>query len=222
MDWINKIAFHLNIRSEVPNQELAKELAETNNIEGIKEITEYLYDKNKSISSDCIKVLYEIGYIKPELITDYTDIFLQLLESKINRMIWGGMIALSTVAHLKADVIFKSIDFVLETIKKGSLITEVSGIKTLVGVSVKGKKYKEKLLPILFDYLEKCRPIDFATRVETILPVIADSDEQEVIENIIGIKNSDLSDAQKKKLQTVINKYNKNKDNSLPVIKYIK
>jgi hypothetical protein len=35
MPYIEKIAYSLNIRSEVPNQELAKYFAETDNHEGI-------------------------------------------------------------------------------------------------------------------------------------------------------------------------------------------
>ena len=102
VNYVKEIAYHKNIRNEIPNQELAKKLVESNNAEGIKEIAQYLWDKNRSITSDCIKVLYEIGYINPGLIGDYVDDFLKLLESKINRMVWGGMIALSTIAELKA------------------------------------------------------------------------------------------------------------------------
>jgi hypothetical protein len=39
---LNKIAFYQNRRDEVPNQQLAKELAETENKKGIKEITKNL------------------------------------------------------------------------------------------------------------------------------------------------------------------------------------
>ncbi len=209
MTWINKIAFYRNIRSEVPNQELARELADSGNAEGIKEISDYLFDKNNSVSSDCLKVLYEIGYIKPELIQDYVDVFLKLVESKINRMVWGAMIALATISRLKADDIYKKIDLILEAIKKGTLITEVWGIKTLVGMATVNGQYKSKLLPVLFDYLEKCRPIDFATRVETILPVISGSDENEIIDRIIEQKTPELTDSQVKKLKTVLRKHRK-------------
>jgi hypothetical protein len=209
MNWISKIAWYRNIRSEIPNQELARELAETGNAVGIKEISEYIYDKNSYISSDCIKVLYEIGYLKPQLIQDYVNIFLNLLESKYNRMVWGGMIALATIAHLKAREIFGEIDLVLLTIKKGTIITEVWGIKTIVKVSLDNNLYKNKLLPFLYENLEKCRPIDLATRVETIFPVIYTSEEKEIFDRIIKLKMEELSEAQRKKLQTVIRKYSK-------------
>lgn len=209
MKWINKIAFYQNIRNEEPNKELAQEFIDTENKDGIKEISEYLYDKNKSVASDCMAVIYTIGYSKPELIQDYIDDFLELLKSKNNRMVWGSMIAISTIAPLKADYIFNEIDLLLNTIKKRTLITEVWGIKTLVNLSLNNEKYKTQIMPVLFDYLEKCRPIDFATRVETILPIIQSSAENEILERIIDFKKEDLSNAQSKKLATIL-KRNKN------------
>jgi len=209
MNWISKIAFNRNIRNETPNKELAQELIDTENKQGIKEISEYLYDKNKSISSDCLSVLYTIGYNKPELIQDYTDEFLELLESKINRMVWGSMIALSTIAPLKPDYLYKRIDLILRTIKEGTLITEVWGIKTLVNLSISNVEYKNRLIPILFDYLEKCRPIDFPKRIETILPVVDSSEDNEIIDRIVAIKHSELSDSQAKKLKSVLKKNRK-------------
>ena len=58
---LEKIAYYRNRSDEVPNQELARELAETNNRDGIREIAQNLWHKNKSVQSDCLKVLYEIG-----------------------------------------------------------------------------------------------------------------------------------------------------------------
>lgn len=209
MKWINKIAFYQNVRNETPNKELAKELADTDNKEGITEISKYLYDKNRSVCSDCLAVLYTIGYSKPELIQEYIDDFLKLLTSKNNRMVWGSMIAISTIAPLKPDYIFKQIDLILQTMKKGTLITQVWGIKTLVNLSSGNKKRKEKTIPILFNYLEECRPIDFASRIETILPVIESPEENKTLDKIIEIKSTELKPSQIKKLQTILRKNRK-------------
>ena len=89
MTALNKIAFFKSRRDEVPNQQLAKELAQTENKADIKEIAQNLKHKNKNVQSDCLKVLYEIGYLKPDLIKDYTPDFLGLLQSKNNRMVWA-------------------------------------------------------------------------------------------------------------------------------------
>lgn len=119
------------------------------------------------------------------------------------------MIALSTVAQFKPETLYKKIDLILKTIKEGTLITEVWGIQTLVNLSLCNTEYKGKLLPVLIDYLETCRPIDFAKRIETILPVIKSPEENEIVDNIITIKTPELSPAQHKKLKSVLKKNGK-------------
>ena len=55
-------------RDEEPTKELARELVRTNNVEGIQEIAENLWNKDKRIQSDCDGVIEEIGRNAPELI----------------------------------------------------------------------------------------------------------------------------------------------------------
>ena len=38
-------------------------------------------------AGDCMKVLYKLGTRKPELIAPYTDVFIDLLASKNNRLV---------------------------------------------------------------------------------------------------------------------------------------
>ena len=61
MSVLDKLAGSMGIKSDVPNQQLAKELAENTQIEEIKIIAENLGNTDKAVQSDCIKVLYEIG-----------------------------------------------------------------------------------------------------------------------------------------------------------------
>ncbi len=128
MSTLDKIAFFQNRRDEVPNQLLAKELAETKNIDGIREIADNLENKNKNVRSDCLKVLYEIGYLDPSLIASHVDSFLKLLKSKDNRMVWGAMIALATVADLCPNEIWMQSDDVIRVTETGTVITLVWGI----------------------------------------------------------------------------------------------
>ena len=48
-------------RDEEPNKELARELVQTNNIEGIQEVAENLWNKDKKIQSDCDGVTCSSG-----------------------------------------------------------------------------------------------------------------------------------------------------------------
>src|ERR1041385_2263620 len=107
MSVLSQLASSLGRRDEIPNQELARHLAEERDKTAIQEIVENLWNKDKNIQADCIKVLYEIGSIEPKLISDYGGEFAKLLRSKNNRLLWGGMTALAEVAKVDPDAVFK-------------------------------------------------------------------------------------------------------------------
>ena len=203
MSYIEKIAFHVGRRDEVPNQELAKQLAEEQNHAGIEEIAGYLQDKNKSIQSDCIKVIYEIGYISPQLITKFAGSFIQLLDSKINRMVWGGMIALSTVAEYVPEDIWPHREKIKNLIETGTVITNVSGVKTLINLSKAGGQYYAGLIDDLFRLQQDCRNVDFAKRAEDMWPVIQPA-HRKAYREILEERKPDLSNAAQKRLAKVI------------------
>jgi hypothetical protein len=95
MSTLDRIAYFQGRRDEVPNQELAHDLAAREDRAGIREITEALLHREPNVRSDCLKVLYEIGYLKPELVAPYAGDFLKLLASWTNRLVLGAMMGLS-------------------------------------------------------------------------------------------------------------------------------
>jgi hypothetical protein len=156
MSTLQYIAYYQNRRDEVPNQQLARKLAENKDLTGIKEIAENLWNKNQNIQSDCLKVLYEIGYLNPELIVGYSDKFAELLKSMNNRMVWGGMIALATISSYKAEVCYPHLENIIHAVEQGSLITRVNGIKILTNIVINHDDYRKRLVPYLFDFLQNC------------------------------------------------------------------
>ena len=64
-------------------------------------------------------------------------------------MVWGGMIALSTVADLKAAEIFPHVDEIVQVMKKGSVITMDNGIKALALVASQKDEYRKAIFPYL-------------------------------------------------------------------------
>jgi len=172
MSVINRIAHFQNRRDEVPNQELARDLAAHKDTAGIREIAENLWHKDKNVRADCIKVLYEIGYIDPALIADYVEDFIRLLKSSNNRLVWGGMIALGTVAGLKADVIFSHLAEIQKTMNEGSVITMDNGVQTLALAASRDERYNQAIFPYLLDHLKTCRPKDVAQHSEKTLPAV--------------------------------------------------
>lgn len=205
MSVINKIAYYRNRRDEVPNQELAHQLAETEDKPGINEIAENLWNKNKSVRSDCLKVLYEIGYIRPDLIAEYVDDFLKLLNDKDNRMVWGAMIGLTTIADLRPHEIWVHIDDVINAVEVGSLITVVWGVKTLTHIAAADKTYHLKLFPILLNQLQKCIPRDVAMHAESML-VAVDKTNPTPFLAVLEKRKPELTTSQLARLNKVIKK----------------
>lgn len=181
MSTLDKLACSLNRRDEVPNQELARELAATRNVDGIREIAEGLSNKDVAIRSDCVKVLYEIGYLAPELVAPYALDFLKLLKSRNNRLVWGGMIGLSTVGPLAADVLHPHLAEIQKAIQAGSVITKDAGVLALAGIASANATYNLEIFPFLLEHLRTCRPKDVPQHCEKILPAVTTENKADFI-----------------------------------------
>lgn len=179
MSVLNKIAYFQNRRDEVPNQEVARELAQTRNRDDIRELAENLWNKEANIASDCLKALYELGYLAPDLVADYADDFVKLLKHRNNRMVWGGMIALSTVASLRADALFPHVDEIKKTMAAGTVITNDAGMKTLCAIAAHQDEYSQSLLPYLFERLANARPVDAPRYAEFIVEAVSPREQEQ-------------------------------------------
>lgn len=202
MSALDRIAHFQNRRDEVLNQKLARDLAAQKDREGIREIAENLWNRDKNIQADCLKVLYEIGYIDPSLIAGYAEDFLKLLKSRNNRLVWGGMIALSTVAELRADFINDNLDQILKAMDAGSVITVDNAVKTLALAASKDA-YRPSIFPHLLEHLRTCRPKDVPQHAEKSLPAVDASNKEEFI-TVLDKRVEDLTGAQKSRVKKVI------------------
>jgi hypothetical protein len=203
MSTLQKIAWFQGRRDEVPNQKLARELAENEDRAGIQEIAENLWHKEKNVRSDCLKVLYELGYLRPDLIVDYVDDFLKLLKEKNNRLVWGGMIALGTIAHLRPAEIGAKLDDVLSIVENGSVITQVWGIRVLAQVAAGAPQHSPRIFPFLLDQIHNCIPRDVPTHAESILPAV-NADNRTAFMAAIETRRPELTPAQEKRLKKVL------------------
>ena len=192
MSILNRLAHSLGRRDEVPNQELARDLAAKKDKKGILEITKNLWNKDKNIQADCIKVLYEVGVIEPKLIADYTDDFVKCLRSKNNRLAWGGMTALAEVAKANPDAVFKHLDAIKKAKETGSVITVDNAISTLAYTAAGNKKYNEVIFPYLIKHLSGCRPKEVPQHSEKTLPAVNTSNKTDFIK-VLEKRMEDLS-----------------------------
>ncbi len=202
MTVLPKLASQLNRKDERPNIELARELMDRNHIEGIQEIIENLTNPNKRIKADCIKVAYEIGRVRPELISDYAEIFIKLLKSPNNRLVWGSMQVLSTIAEISAIPLMKHLHSIKLAIKTGTVITADKGILTLAKLSRVNEQNQERIFPILIEHLKTCRTKEVPQHAESILMAITYETKDEFL-TVLAEREPYMTKPQSRRIQNI-------------------
>jgi hypothetical protein len=163
---VRRIAHFLDRSDELPNQELARDLALRGDSTGIREIVASVRSSNRSIAGDCIKVLYEVGYIEPRLIAPHTELFIELLESGHNRLVWGAMIALSRIAEVEAARLSQHVSAVIRATGSGSVITVDNGVRVLALIAAEGGRQRSRIVAWLLRHLGTCRAKDVPMHAE--------------------------------------------------------
>lgn len=208
MTIIKLLSSSQGLKGNEANIELAKQISATDNRNAVKELIENLTNKDKNIQSDCIKTLYELGYIKPELISDYYNEFIKLLQSKNNRLVWGSMIALATIADLRHKEIFASLNEIVEIINNGSVITIDNGVEILAKLN-KYDRYFNTTDPLLIDQLWKCPIKQLPMYIEKSMKSI-NKQNKEIYATIIEKRKHECeSDSQIKRLEKSLKEINK-------------
>ncbi len=137
----------------------------------MQELVDNLSNKSKHIQSDCIKVLYEIGSLKPALIAGHINSFIDLLFSKNNRLQWGAMTALLLLPMKSPQVVFNALPTIIAVADKGSVITNDHCVGILIKLAAI-KKYAEDAFTLLLERLKICPTNQLPMYAENALPVI--------------------------------------------------
>jgi hypothetical protein len=202
MSVVNQLASRLNRNDEEPNIELAHTLANEENHAGIEEIIENLSSKDKKVQHDCIKVAYEIGQVKPELISKYAQTFIELLKSRNNRLVWGGMTALSTITEESSETIMAHLHTIKSAMKIGSVITIDKGVLTLAKLAAVSKENNDVIFPFLLEHLENCRTKEVPQHSESTMLAVTDENREGFL-NVLRKREPYLSAPQLKRVKKI-------------------
>jgi len=208
MTIISKLASSLNRRDEVPNQELAKQIAKANDTKAVKELFENLRNKSKDIQHDCIKVIYETGMLKPDLVAGYIRELLALLTHKNNRLQWGAMIALHIIVNEDPKAIYAALPKIMDAADKGSVITNDHCIGILIKMcSV--KKYAADAFALLNERLKKSPGNQLPMYAENALPIINETNKAAFIQTLQSKLGNIEKDTKRARVEKIIKKLTK-------------
>jgi hypothetical protein len=207
MSVISKLATSLNRRDEIPNQELAKQILTKKDTAGIKELIENLNNKNKNIQNDCIKVLYEIGELKPALIAEYLNDFIALLNSKNNRLQWGAMAAIDAITLENPKAIYSVLPKLILAADNGSVITRDHAVNILINLcSI--KQYATNAFSLLSEQFLNSPVNQLAMYAERAMPIINDKNKTQFIK-VLHTRLPDIErDTMRRRIEKVLKKIN--------------
>lgn len=186
-----------NRSDEIPNQELAIAICEGQHPEAIPELIAYLYDKDKKIQHDSIKILYEIGDRNGLLIAPYTKDFIELLQSKNNRMVWGAMTALYKICCFKPQLIYPHLPIILDCMDRGSVISRDNAVFILIALA-KHKTYANAAQLLLLEQMQKAPINQLPMYAERSLECWSQSHQKRCID-ILQERFSELGKASREK-----------------------
>ena len=206
MSILTKLASALGRRDEEPNVELGKEIAANNDKAAVKELVAALQHKSKDIQADAIKALYEAGEQKPALVAGYANDFIALLDSKNNRMQWGAMTALSSMAAENPKVIYEALGKIATVAEKGTVITKDHYAKILTRLGTV-KAYADDCFALLIELLQSAPVNQLPTYAENAMPLVTDKNRAVFLKTLIA-RLGDLEEqpTKYKRLEKVIKK----------------
>lgn len=205
MSIIEKLASSLGHRDEEPNIELAQKIAAANNTQSIPELILLLSHKDKAIQNDSIKVIYEVGMLKPKLISDHWNTFIDYLKSKNNRLQWGAMTALGCIVKQKPENIYNALDAILGAADKGTVITKDYAMNILIELCTLSK-YKQGAFQLMIEQLLKSAPNQLPMYAERAMVVINHNNKMLFIKTLQSRLVDIEKESKRKRVEKVIKK----------------
>ncbi len=189
---MDKLASSLKRRDEAPNVKLAESIVLKNDKKAIADLVGNLANKDRQIQSDCIKVLYEIGERKPKLIAQFAEEFSSLLDNKNNRLAWGAMTALDSVALEAPAKTRRMLPRIIEAANRGSVISRDHAVSILTKLTSR-KEYADQVMPLLVNQLRHSPSNQLPMYAENAINVITEKNRDLFLRTL----RSRLGDIQK-------------------------
>lgn len=192
-----------NCRDEQANLAFAETLVMNTDSRAIQELVVHLQNSNKTVQSDCIKVLYEVGERKPELIASYLEHFVDLLQHNNNRLQWGAMTALACISRIEPEKLYAHLTKILQAAKFGSVITRDQTVNILIHLATVTAYHKE-MSALLVEQLQICPANQVPMYAERMLPIVRISNNEAIQRALQGRLRDIDKESKRKRIEKVI------------------
>jgi len=180
MSILGRLASALGRNDERPNVELAEALAAAPDVAAVGELVAVLSGP-AAVSNDAIKVLYELGARRPEVVAPHVDAFLKLLGSKNNRNVWGALQAIEAVTQVVPDAVAAALPSIITAADGGSVIAKDKAVQILCKLVTAGHP---EVQPVLLERVDAAAPNQFPMYAEA-ASVVVDAAHRERLARIL-------------------------------------
>lgn len=172
MSIADQLAHSQNRRDQGPNRELAAKIINSEDAGLLKELVEFFGTKpHKDLQKDCVLTMAWVAEKSPELVVPYTDILVNNLQSSINRVIWGSMIALAEIAAHVPDKLYNALPEILDAMETGTVVTRDFGFRILIALYVL-PSYQEDVFYIILEQLRTAPDNQLGQYAEKLMAVM--------------------------------------------------
>jgi hypothetical protein len=203
MSVVAQLASSLGRADEQPNIALAEAIAAEKNTGGVRELVDLLNTKDKSLTSDALKTLYEVGTRAPELIAPFVAQFKNLLTSPDNRMVWGAMCAIDSITTVKPEAVYMMLPQIMQAVDKGSVITRDHAVKAMVKLAAQ-ERFAKTTMPLLLEQLRTC-PVN---QLPLYSELVAEIAKNKAAQDVAGVLQERLAqvdqDSKRKRIEKVL------------------
>ncbi|MHA6689143.1 hypothetical protein [Devosia sp. A449] len=206
MSVLDKLSGALDRRDEGPNVELAAAIAASGDSAAVAELAGAVRSGSARQANDALKVLYEIGARRPELIGGECPVFIDALKSANNRTVWGAMTALDAVAEQRAEALVADLPAIIEAADRGSVIAKDHCNSILIKLARAG--YGDKVVPILLERLKHAAPNQFPSYAEAMAPVIPPAEHPGFVALLTGRLGKIVQDSKRQRVEKLLRKLN--------------
>lgn len=206
MTVLDRLAGALDRRDEQPNVALAEDIVARDDKAAIVELAEAVRSGSARQANDALKVLYEVGARRPDLVGGQCPVFIEALKSSNNRQVWGAMTALDAVAEQRAETLVAELPAIIAAADRGSVIAKDHCNSILVKLARAG--YGDKAVPLLVERLKSAAPNQFPTYAEEMAPVITPEAKPGFLAVLKGRLDGMVQASKRKRVQKLLDKFN--------------
>jgi hypothetical protein len=203
---LERLAGAMDRRDEAPNVALAEDIVARDDRAAIAELAEAVRSGPARQANDALKVLYEVGARRPELVGGQCPVFVAALQSSNNRTVWSAMKALDTVAEQRAATLAAELPAIIEAADRGSAIAKDHCNTILVKLARAG--FADKVVPILLERLKHAAPNQFPTYAEEIAPVLTPAAKRGFLQVLRQRLEGVLQESKRKRVQKLLARIN--------------